>query len=494
MVEGLTVGIVGAGSMGAGIAQLAALAGFAVRLHPGDAATLERLHRNLDRLLAKQRLDRGQIDAAKAAVSAAGRLEDLADCGLVIESQLGDRAATQACVAALEKVLAPDATIALNTSSHPVSVLATHAAHPQRIAGLHFFEPAPVMRVVEVIEGLRTAPGLTAMLSAFVVRLGHTPVQVRDAPGFVVNHVGRALLVEGSRIVAERVATAEAVDRVCRDTLGLRMGPFELLDLIGLDVSLPVLEQLYADFRHEPRLKPAAFLALRNAAGLHGGARGGGFFGGTPPAPPPAPARPPGGWPVVWLAPGEPGLAERVRDHLRPLDVSWDLGATPAPGALCVLTPLGLDASRSALSQGIDPARAVAVDAASGLSPRATLMAPPGLGEPWRDAAHSLFAAAGAVEWIADSPGFIAQRLLAAVVNMACEVAQQQLASPRDIDRAVTLALGYPLGPLQWGDAFGPARIHAVLQAQQVDADPRDRPSRWLRRRAELDLSLLTVD
>jgi 3-hydroxybutyryl-CoA dehydrogenase len=488
------VGVVGSGSMAAGIAQLLALAGFPVRLHPGDAATLQTVRLHLDRLLEKQRLDRQQHEAAVSAISATEHLQDLADCGLVIESRLGDRTSTQACIRSLEDVLATDAVIALNTSAHPVSVLASDAKHPQRVAGLHFFEPAVLMRVVEVIAGLRTDPEVLKELTNLVQKLGHAPIAVRDSPGFVVNHVGRALLVEGARVVAENVTSPAVVDRICRETLGFRMGPFELLDLIGLDVSLPVMEQLYTDFQHEPRLRPPTFLSLRKAAGLLGRRQGGAFSSGAPAAPVPPIPLDGGTWPKLWLAPGEPWLLNRVRDHLQGLDVVWDGHARPSEDALCIVVPLGHDASFSAAQAGLDPARTVAVDAVSGLSPLATLMAPPGLLPEWHRAASSVFGAAGAVEWIADSPGFVAQRILAAVVNMTCEVAQQNLASPQDIDRAVRLALGYPKGPLAWGDQFGAARVQAVLLAQGIDADPRDRPSRWLRRRAELNLSLLAPD
>src|SRR5690606_33831208 len=153
-------------------------------------------------------------------------------------------------------------------------------------------EPAPLMKVVEVIAGLRTAAQVMPRLLALVEALGHAAIPVQDAPGFVANRIGRAILTEGARLVAERIATPQAVDRIARDTLGLRMGPFELLDLIGLDISLPVMEQLYEAFRQEPRLRPPAFLSLRQAAGLNGKRSGGGFHASDeaqatePPLPP----------------------------------------------------------------------------------------------------------------------------------------------------------------------------------------------------------------
>ncbi|MBP7565341.1 MAG: 3-hydroxyacyl-CoA dehydrogenase [Burkholderiaceae bacterium] len=489
------IGVLGGASMGAGIAQLLAEAGLTARLCAPDAqAAADTARRMIARRVEKGQLTAQQGAAAAASIEPVADIAALAGCGLVIETQLADRAATQRALAELEAVLAPDAAIALNTSAHPVSVLAQSARRPERVAGLHFFEPAPLMRVVEVIAGLRTAPALTARLQALVARLGHTPVPVQDSPGFVANHIGRALLTEGARIVAEQVATPAAVDRVARETLGLRMGPFELLDLIGLDISLPVMEQLHAAFRHEPRLRPPAFLALRSAAGLNGRRSGAGFYL-PPPAPAtPDPAVPADCWPRVWIDPSDAASYALVHAHLAPRGVRLDTGARPAADSLCLVMPLGSDTSACVVAQGLDAARTVAVDAASGLSPLAVLMAAPGFPAALRQAALAMFGAAGPALWIADSPGFIAQRLLASLVNLACDVAQQGIAVPADIDRVVHLALGYPQGPLAWGDRFGADRVLQVLGAMHADGDPRDRASPWLRRRAELGLSLSTPD
>jgi len=485
-------GIVGSGSMAAGVAQLMAEAGYEVALHPADEATLGLLRRALHRKAEKGQLGADAAARALRRVVPAASLDALAHCSVVVETQLRDREATQATLAALEAVLSPATLIALNTSAQTVSVLASRAAHPGRIAGLHFFEPAPVMRVVEVIAGLRTDQTVMPRLISFVETLGHAAVRVEDAPGFVVNRVGRALLTEGARIVAEKIATPQAVDRIARDTLGLRMGPFELLDLIGLDISLPVMDQLYDAYRQEPRLRPAPFLRLREAAGLHGRRAGGGFYAepekiGDAPALAGTAARP-----AIWIDPADADLHASVRKHLLRSSARLDLAEAPGADSLCLVMPLGADATETALRRGLDPRRTVAVDAVSGISARCALMAPPGLLPAYRAAALSAFGEAGAAEWIGDSKGFVAQRLLAAIVNLACEVAEQGVARPADIDHLVRLALGYPKGPLAWGDEFGPARILSVLQALHDDGDPRDRVCAWLRRRAHLGLSLTT--
>lgn len=484
-------GVVGVGSMAAGIAQLMAEAGFNVLVHPGDQATLDLVRKALDRKVEKGRLTADGAQRVLNHMSPAAALDGLSGCGLVIESQLRDATATQATVAALETVLSPTALIALNTSAQPVSVLAARAAHPGRIAGLHFFEPALVMRVVEVIAGLRTGDAVMPQLMSLVEKLGHAAVRVEDAPGFVVNRIGRALLTEGARIVAEKIATPQAVDRIARDTLGLRMGPFELLDLIGLDISLPVMEQLYEAYRQEPRLRPPAFLGLRRAAGLNGRRAGGGFYAKAE-APHDAEPVDAGKRPAVWIDSTDAALHAAVHDHLACHGVRLDERNVPGADSLCLVMPLGVDATETALQRGLDPRRTVAVDAAGGLAARCTLMAPPGLLPQYRAAALATFNEAGPTEWIADSPGFVAQRLLAAIVNLACEVAEQRIAAPADIDRLIGLALGYPKGPLAWGDEFGTRRIVAVLAALHADGDPRDRICAWLRRRARLGLPLAT--
>ncbi|NML32873.1 3-hydroxyacyl-CoA dehydrogenase [Paraburkholderia sp. G-4-1-8] len=489
--------------MGAGIAQLCAEAGFQVRLCADDEKAVAIAHQMLARKVGKGKITQEAANAAADAIRHVASLSALTGCDLVIETQLADRETTQDTLSKLERVLAPEAVIALNTSAHPVSVLARHVEYPQRIAGLHFFEPAPLMRVVEVIPGLRTAPELVPQLSGFVTGLGHQAVVVRDSPGFVVNHIGRALLTEGARIVAENIATPEVVDEVARKQLGLRMGPFELLDLIGLNISLPVMEQLHSDFRHEPRLRPPAFLAIRVAAGLHGRTTGSSFYtssisGGeqsesaATSEKKSSPAS--NSWPSVWIDHSDSDLYQKVLEYLQPTGVKLDRSDVPDSGSLCLITPVGMDATSYIVAHGLNPQRTIAVDAASGLDSVAVLMAAPGLPADVKETALSMFELAGSAVWIADSPGFIGQRMLAALVNLACDVAQQNVAAPRELDRLVRTALGYPYGPLEWGDRFGACRILNVLRAQLKDGDPRDRPTPWLRRRAELGLSLFTPD
>ncbi len=495
----LTLGLVGAGAMGRGIAQIAAVGGCRVITYdarPGAAAQArDYVAQMLNKLVDKGKMNRGEADAAIARIDVAESLAGLAPCHIVVEAIVEDLAAKGQLFGELENVVGDDCLLATNTSSLSVTAIAATCRRPERVGGFHFFNPVPLMKVVEVIEGTVSEPWVAEALTALARRVGHQPVRTRDTPGFIVNHAGRGFLTEALRIMQEGVAEHETVDRVLREAAGFRMGPLELLDLTGLDVSHPVMESIYAQYYHEPRFRPSPITRQRLAAGLLGRKSGRGFYdysGETQVTPPPtAPKARPGS---VWVAPSHHAAA--VADKVAALGARLESGTAPSAQALCVVAPVGEDATGCAVRLGLDPRRVVAVDPLFGLDRHRTIMATPATERAMRDAAHGLFAADGVpVSVINDSPGFIAQRVLATIVNIGCEIAQQRVATPEDIDRAVNLGLGYPKGPLAWGDALGAANVLAVLQAMlEVTGDPRYRPSLWLRRRAMLGLSLLTPE
>lgn len=331
-------------------------------------------------------------------------------------------------------------------------------------------------------------------------RFGHNPVRAQDTPGFIVNHAGRGYLTESLRIVGEGIADFAAIDRVLRAAGGFRMGPFELLDLTGLDVSLPVMESIYEQYFQEPRYRPSPILRQRLTGGLLGRKSGRGFYrydaSGTKQAieRPAAPALPEP-LPLIWVSPRDAALQARVQELLRSRRAGLDVGERPAPNSACLVLPLGKDATGTALAEGLDPRRTVALDPWS-LDSEPTLMTTPLTLPEVRDTLWATLAAGGApVTVIHDSPGFILQRVVAMIVNIGCDIAQQRIATPADIDCAVKLGLGYPHGPLALGDHFGAATILAVLDTLfEFYRDPRYRPSPWLLRRARLGVSLLTPE
>ncbi len=490
------VGIVGAGMMGRGIAQIAAQSGCRVVLMdsvPGAATkAVQILDDTFHKLTAKGKLTAEQAQAAVARVSVVDDVDGFAPAQVVIEAIIENLEVKKDLLRRLETVVCPDCILATNTSSLSVTAIASSCQRPERVAGFHFFNPVPLMKVVEVIDGVLTAPQAVEILDALARRMGHRPVRAKDTPGFIVNHAGRGFGTEALRILSESVAGIEQIDMVLKKAAGFRMGPFELLDLTGLDVSHPVMESIYHQFYQEPRFRPSPLTGLHNAAGLLGRKSGRGFYryqdGVMVTADPVAV---PDVLPTsVWVESSAAG--SEIAARLAAIGIKVE-GGLPSAQALCVVTPLGQECTQAAVAQGLDPRRTVAVDALFGLDGCISVMTNPATSAECRDQAHGLFAKLAPVVVIKDSPGFIAQRVVCGLINIACEIAQAGIATPQDIDDAVTLGLGYPHGPLAWGDRLGTTRVLDVLTAiHAATLDPRYRPSPWLRRRAQLGLSLTT--
>ena len=499
-----TIGIVGTGAMGRGIAQIAALAGFTVRLYDTNPAAIgaarDYLAETFARLTAKGKLDQARSLAALANVSGAQTIGDLAGCDLVVEAIVEKLDVKQALFRELETVVSGRCVLASNTSSLSITAIAAGCTDPSRVVGYHFFNPVPLMKVVEVIDGLRGDPAAGDALMDLARRMGHTPVRAKDMPGFIVNHAGRGMNTEGLRVAGEGVASFAEIDRIMREQAGFRLGPFELLDLTALDVSHPVMESIYHQFYEEPRFTPSPITGTRLAGGLLGRKTGEGFYryeNGKQQVPAEAPA--PSALPVsVWVSKRYPQAHEAVVQLIGQAGVKLDEGATPAADSLIVVTPFGHDATTAAVDEALDARRVVAIDALFPLvaAQRRTLMTTPATTRAARDTAHALFAADNVpVTVIRDSTGFVAQRVVATIVNIGCDIAQKQIATPDDIDLAVTLGLGYPRGPLALGDALGSGTILTILRNMfSVLCDPRYRPSPWLARRAQLGLSLTQRD
>jgi 3-hydroxybutyryl-CoA dehydrogenase len=493
----LCLGIVGTGIMGRGVAQIAAQAGIKVVLYDtrSDAAPAARdyVAAQLARLAEKGRLAPEAAAAATARLDIAHVLTHLSSCHVVIEAIVENLDAKRELFAHLEGIVAPDALLATNTSSLQVTAIAAGCKHPERVGGFHFFNPVPLMKVVEVIDGVMTAPWVGEALTALARRIGHAPVRALDTPGFIVNHAGRGYGTEALACLREGIATFADMDRILREAAGFRMGPFELFDLTGLDVSHPVMESVYNQYYQEPRYRPSPITAQRVVAGLLGrksNNRGWYRYVDGQAEVDPEPPAPKVDTPQVWVGGGP--FASDLRELAITLGATVERGDEPSAEAVCLVAPLGHDATTTALALGLDAARTVAVDGLFGFAKRRTLMTTPVTRAEVRDAAHALLAADGVpVTVIHDSPGFVAQRVVAHIVNIGCDIAQQRICTPEDLDRAVALGLAYPRGPLSWGDAIGPARILDVLEALYAFyGDPRYRPSPWLKRRARLGVPL----
>ena len=499
----LTVGVIGTGAMGRGIAQVAAAGGMRVLMadsRPGAAAEARDF---IDKMLARA-AEKGSItkDEAVGAVNRitiVGGPSDMKPCQVVIEAIVENLEAKQKLFAELETAVAPDCILATNTSSLSVTTIASKLKTPQRFAGFHFFNPVPLMKLVEVIDGLQTENWVGEALMAVGRRMTREPVRLKDAPGFLVNQVGRGFTLEAAHLAYEGISGFADVDRVMRDVGGFRMGPFELMELTGLDVTHPASELIYRQFFEEPRYRPNLIMRSRYEAGVLGRKTKRGFYdydaemkpivAPEPPAPAARPAS-------VWVSPVDAQGHAATGELLGKLGARREPAAKPSPGALILVTPIGEDATTCAVEQGLDPRRTVAVDTLFPMVKRRTIMGTPVTDLAVIEAAHGLLAADGVpVTVCRDSPGFIAQRIVAMIVNIGCSIAQSRTAQPADIDKAVMLGLNYPSGPFKFGDVLGPGRVWQVLSSMhRIYGDPRYRPNIWLSRRARLGVSLLTPE
>ncbi|MEU9062696.1 3-hydroxyacyl-CoA dehydrogenase [Streptomyces sp. NPDC048430] len=501
----MRIRIVGAGAMGRGIAQWAAAGGHTVELcdvrTEAVTAAVGFVRSMLERAVDKGRMSAGDRDAALE------RLVPLDDpwapgpeVGLVIEAVREDLDTKAEVFGKLEQVLPESAVFATNTSSLSVTRIAASLRDPGRLAGLHFFNPVPLMRIVEVVPGAATRPGIPAVLTELVESCGHRAVTVADTPGFLVNHAGRGLVTEALALLEESVADPAGIDRIARDVLGLRMGPFELMDLTGLDVTAAVIDSIWQGFRHEDRLRPSYLTPNRVTAGLHGRKTGQGWFAYGPEASAPAPEAPVTGDAdrPVFVAGGE-GAEDTaaLRSALSAAGATVESGAEPSDRALVLVPVWGTTVAASVASLGLPVARTFGVDPLAPAGRRRVLAVTPAADPAAARDARAVLARAAdgedpwAVSVVRDTAGSVAQRLLASMVSVAASIAERSLATPADIDLAVTTGLGYPAGPLAWGDRVGAARMLELQRSlHATTGDPRHRPTRWLTERAQLGLAL----
>ena len=490
--------------MGQGIAQIAAQAGSLVKLYDVQAEAVAKASKNIqqqwDKLLEKNRFTAEQVAKFKANLQSADQLSDLIDCDLVIEAIVERLDIKKSFFAELEQLVGPSAVLVTNTSSLSVTAIAAALKRPEQFAGYHFFNPVPLMKVVEVIAGLKTSPGVCSALSDYAKQMGHKAVNAQDTPGFIVNHAGRGYGTEALRIVSEGIADFATIDRILKDQAGFKLGPFELMDLTALDVSHPVMESIYQQYYEEPRYRPSVITAQRLAGGVLGKKVADGFYkyeNGVAQIPAESPIPEVHEMPPVWVSTRAVRRAELLQ-LLKNLGAKIETGASPSSQALSIVAPLGFDVTTVAIVERLDPARTIGIDFLidDKLTKRRVLATNPATRVDMREAAHALFARDGkAVSVIRDSGGFVTQRVVANIVNIACDICQQGICSPQDLETAVTLGLGYPMGPLAMGDLYGPTEILEVLfNVQTVYGDPRYRPSPWLRRRGAIGLSLTHVE
>ncbi len=519
-----SLAIIGTGIMGMGIAQIAAQAGIQVLLFDAKAGAAEQgrqsLQATLEKLASKGKFTDEQLQSTLKNLTVIEDIAKIAEADVVIEAIIENLEIKQQLFKQLESIVPAETILATNTSSLAVTAIASNCEHPERVAGFHFFNPVPLMKIVEVIPGISTKPSVVETLTSLAKRMGHLGVVAKDTPGFIVNHGGRAYGTEALKILGEGVASFEDIDRILRDGAGFRMGPFELLDLTGIDVSHPVMESIYNQFYHEDRYRPHPLTRQMLTGNKLGRKVGEGFYHYTENKKqndqkatsntnqqPPYKTDSDTSNISVWIGADLAEDRQQLIDHLNANGITIDDNDKPNLDSLVLLAIYGEDTTNAAIRYQVNPNQAVAIDMLTDLSKHRTLMPSIVTQDNFVAQAYALFGknnkfgkssdegsnAAVDATLITESTGFVAQRVMAMVINLGCDIAMQGIASPEDIDNAVKLGLGYPYGPISWGDKLGAQRILLILERiYGLTGDQRYRPSPWLQRRATLGISLFT--
>jgi 3-hydroxybutyryl-CoA dehydrogenase len=449
------VGVVGAGSMGRGIAQVIAAAGTPVTVFDVSPAILEAGREAIAKDLAAQvkrnRLSESEAQAILHRIGWSSDYADLAGAGLVIEAIIEDSDIKKTLFRTIEAVVDPETILATNTSSLSVTALGRELAHPRRFAGLHFFNPATAMKLVEVVAGAATAPEVIERLLSLARQWKKNPVRVRDVPGFIVNRVARPYYAEGFVALGEAVAEAQAIDHVLKVNGGFKMGPLELADLIGHDVNFAVAQSVYTAYFGKTRFAPQLVQGDLVAAGRLGRKTSRGFYDYSQQLPE-----------VAYLG-GEPGgdsasvhvqqtdgrSATRLAAELNKPVALFDWSRDPSASSLAV----------SVSEQGRDAALSAALRHAAKLGKQAVLLS--------------------------DRPGMLAFRTVCQLANAAADAVRDRVASAEGVDQAMVFGANHPEGPLATARRIGlDAVVAGLTRIAEETGDPIYHPSEILRRAA----------
>ena len=486
------VAVIGAGTMGAGIAQVAAQAGHSVLLYdaaPGSAEkAIAKVAEGLERLVVRGKFSAEDVAATISRLKSVAGLEDLSPAGLVIEAIIEDLAIKQELFTNLENICKVDTILASNTSSLSITTIGECLARPENFVGLHFFNPAQVMKLVEVISGSGSAPGVADSVFATAEAWGKKPVHAASTPGFIVNRVARPFYGEALRVLEVEAVDVATFDAIMRESGGFRMGPFELMDLIGNDINLAVTTSVYNAFEQAPRFKPSPCQQELVASGKLGRKSGCGFYdyheGAMPAQATTSAAIPP---PDSVTTRGDLGVASVLTDLIEKAGISVqheaadsDHGYLEVGSAHLYLCDGGLAASHDENAIAFDLALDYEQATRIGLAPAATCD-PAALAS-----VIGLFQALGkSVSVIPDLAGMVVMRTVCMLANEGADAVDNRVCTEQAVDIAMCYGVNYPAGPLHWARAIGFGVVEGVLDNMAaVYEDPRYRCSNWIRNKA----------
>jgi 3-hydroxybutyryl-CoA dehydrogenase len=470
------VAVVGSGAMGAGIAQVAAAAGHPVKLYDTRPEAVDKaignIRKTFQMLSEKGRMSAAAAEEASTRISPAKRLADTAGAALVVEAIIENLDVKRQLFADLEDIVGGECILATNTSSISITALGAKLRNPSRLVGMHFFNPVPLMALVEVISGLATDQEVAEVVHATAQAWGKSPVYAKSTPGFIVNRVARPYYAEALRILSEQAGEPATIDAIMRESGGFRMGPFELMDMIGHDVNFAVTNTVFEAYFNDPRFTPSLAQQELVNAGFLGRKTGRGFYQYAKDATPPQPQTE-----AAQIAPATAtvsnagAVAGAIAARMAASGVALTRGALAkggdaileCGGALLFLTD-GRSATQRASETGI--ANTVLVDLALNYkAAKRVALSPADQCDPQAyQAIVGLFQGAGyAVSRLGDVPGMAVMRSVAMLANEAADAVNQGVCTAQAADMAMQKGVNYPLGPLAWADSIGLACVRTVL-------------------------------